>query len=65
MIIIYCIIVIFSSLLISKDYEFTSPYLNDSTLNKVDKLISYETISRDIKNSNDKTDKRILFIKIH
>ena len=55
MIIIYCIIVIFSSLLISKDYEFTSPYLNDSTLNNVDKLISYETISRDIKNSNDKT----------
>ena len=54
MIIIYCIIVIFSSLLISKDYEFTSPYLNDSTLNNVDKLISYETISRDIKNSNDK-----------
>ena len=49
-----CIIIVFSSLIISKDYEFSSPYLKDSTLNNTDQLLNYDSISKDIKNNYDK-----------
>tara|TARA_B100002051_G_C16744555_1_gene646608 strand:- start:5542 stop:7275 length:1734 start_codon:yes stop_codon:yes gene_type:complete len=50
----FCIIIVFSSLIVSKDYEFSSPYLKDSTLNNTDQLLNYDSISKVIKNNYDK-----------